>query len=259
MITLATAPVVRFESLDSTSAEATRRLAQGERGPLWITAQQQTAGYGRSGRSWSTPKGNLATTLVFQPSCPVGASHQLALVTGVAVHAGLSHIFKDSNVQGPSPQLKWPNDVLIDGRKIVGILIESTTYDGTPVVCIGIGVNVGANPVITQSRATTSLSDLGVDVSPEDVRLSIARALDDTVATWAGGAGFDVIRARWLKRAIPIGAPFSVHVGESTVHGQFHGLDDDGALLLSNHSGDIQRFAYGDVTLGWHPETKETE
>src|SRR5262249_47981168 len=129
-----------FDDIDSTNEEARRRAGAGARGPLWIWAQRQTAGRGRRGRAWESPLGNLSCTLLFAPHATAAAAARLSFVASLAVRDLVAELLPDAEVK-----VKWPNDVLLDGRKTSGILLESAGETGSgdlPWLAVGIGVNL---------------------------------------------------------------------------------------------------------------------
>lgn len=237
---------IELEEIDSTNAEALRRAASGERGPLWITALRQTAGRGRAGRVWASAPGAIAATLLFRPQCPPGLLPQLSLVAGIAVH--------DAAAAGLAPEgrsgmrLKWPNDLMLAGAKASGILIESTLFGAEPVAAIGIGINVAAPPGLG-GRTTTALADHGDRRAPLEVAGRLAADLSRWLVLWRRGEGFAAVREAWLERAGPIGEPMTVNAGGGPLAGTFAGLDAEGALLVRAQDG-IRRFTFADVALG---------
>jgi BirA family biotin operon repressor/biotin-[acetyl-CoA-carboxylase] ligase len=236
--------VDRLAAVDSTNAEALRRAQAGERGPLWILADVQTAGRGRSGRSWSSEAGNLHASLLLTLTLPQPMAYQLALVAGVAVFDALG------TAMHPAPaglRLKWPNDILIDGEKTGGILIESSTVGGTLVAVIGIGLNVAAAPH-GLDRPATHLAAHGTCPEPHTLIRPLADCMGSWLAAWDEGRGFAAVREAWLNRAHPIGERLSINTGSERVLGAFAGLDPDGALLL-DVDGRGRRFTFGDVSL----------
>ena len=243
---------IELDEVDSTNAEALRRAATGERGPLWITAARQTQGRGRSGRAWTSLPGNLAATLLIAPGCTPAELHELSLVTGVAVHNAVAPLHDLSPVvDAPPPRLKWPNDILAGDAKLGGILIESTIADGQPVAAIGIGLNLTSAPPL-DGRATAARADGRMSLSPADLLTAIDVSLRHWLGVWQKGTGFPAIRRAWLSRAHAIGTPLSINNGADTISGAFAGIDETGALLLGNVSTnptEIRRFTYGDVSL----------
>jgi BirA family transcriptional regulator, biotin operon repressor / biotin---[acetyl-CoA-carboxylase] ligase len=224
-----------------------RRAGVGERGPLWITAGLQTQGRGRSGRAWASAGDSLAGTLLFAPSCPITALPQLSLVSGVAAHDAITSVLPSSARTGC--RLKWPNDVLIDGAKVSGILVESTILAGVPVVAIGTGINVRHVPSL-DDRPVTALAAHGATAEVAEVGRALAHALAHWIAVWDAGAGFAAIREAWLGRAGPEGEPMSIHADGERISGRFAGLDADGGLLLDDQAGERRKFSFGDVALG---------
>lgn len=236
--------IERLASVDSTNAEAMRRAGAGERGPLWIMADAQTMGRGRSGRTWTSEPGNLQASLLITLAAPAPRAYQLALVAGVAVHDALLEVARPA-LTGLG--LKWPNDVLIDGEKAGGILIESSATAAGLAAVIGIGINVATAPE-GLGRPVTSLAAHGADVSPADLLAAIAAAAEVWLAVWAEGEGFETVREAWLKRAHPLGERMSIDTGSERIGGVFMGLDGEGALMLETQDG-TRRFTYGDVSL----------
>jgi BirA family biotin operon repressor/biotin-[acetyl-CoA-carboxylase] ligase len=238
--------VVTFPILDSTNAEAMRRALAGEKGPLWIVAERQTGGRGRSGRSWVSEPGSLHASLL--TVLPVSASEaaQLSLVAGVgaidAIRAAMS-LEEDSALR-----LKWPNDVLIGRAKTGGILVESSVVAGGLAAVIGIGINIASHPGGLDQPAT-HLGAHGSAPDPAMLRRCLADHLAHWLAVWDAGRGFGAVRAAWLERAHPLGERLSINTGQGPVEGLFRGLAADGALLISDQSGAEQRYSFGDVTL----------
>lgn len=241
-------PIVMLDEVDSTNAEALRRAAAGERGPLWICARSQSQGRGRSGRSWLSPPGTLAASFLFEPRVSASALPGLSLVAGVATSDAITETGRRHRQSGLPLQLKWPNDVLIEGAKLSGILIESSSFGMELVAVVGIGINIEARPAI-DGRAVTSLAEQGVRCTPHELAAALAAAMAQALALWDRGAGFSSIRAAWLERATAVGTPITVNAGSGPVAGTFAGLDTDGALLLQDTMGIRRRFTFGDVML----------
>jgi BirA family biotin operon repressor/biotin-[acetyl-CoA-carboxylase] ligase len=226
-----------------------QRAVAGERGPLWIRADVQTQGRGRSGRGWATPSGNFAATFLFAPDAPLASMPQLSLVAGLGAANAVAR-FMTREHDGDALRLKWPNDLMIGRSKLGGILVETTTLGSDVIAMVGIGINIlGAPPV--EGRAITALSEhTTVPPSPSRLLAEIAVSMNAALLAWRGGMGFSEIRIRWLERAGPLGDPMSVHSGNGQAQGTFAGLDTDGALLLEGGDGQRHRFTFGDVTLG---------
>jgi BirA family biotin operon repressor/biotin-[acetyl-CoA-carboxylase] ligase len=245
------ARIERLAAVDSTNAEAMRRAVAGARGPLWITADMQTAGRGRAGRSWSSDVGNLQATLLVTLGVQASKAYQLALVAGVAVFDAIDAAMRPNSPSGL--RLKWPNDVLVDGTKTGGILIESSTLprkgaeDPALAAVIGIGLNIASHPA-TLDRPATHLAAHGACPDPQTLLDHIAEATAIWLAIWEEGRGFPSVRDAWLNRAHPLGERMSINTGAERVSGTFLGLDQDGALIIETEGG-TRQFTFGDVSL----------
>jgi len=242
--------LLHLAEADSTNAEAMRRALAGAAAPLWVLADRQTAGRGRSGRAWTSQSGNLFASLLVSTACAPAHAGQLSLVAGVAAIDAIR------KAAGPAAapeelRLKWPNDILIGAAKTGGILVESTTRSAGAerLAVIGIGLNLVAAPENLRASATF-LSAHGLSLSPQRALCFLAEALDGWLRTWNDARGFAAVRLAWLERAGPVGEPLSVHLAGALVSGRFAGLDEDGALVIAGPDGRERRFSYGDVMLG---------
>lgn len=228
--------LLRLDDVDSTNAEARRRAEAGEGGPLWITAARQTAGRGRRGRVWDSGTGNLAATLLLRPDAPPAAAAQLSFAAALAVADTAAHFAPQAAIT-----VKWPNDVLADGRKLSGILLEA----GDGWLAIGIGINLGEHPADTEFPAT-SLAALGVTPPAPDAALAVlASSFAQWLAAWRAH-GFEPLRAAWLARAGGLGLPIRARLPHEERHGAFEGIDATGALLLREASG-VRAITAGEV------------
>ncbi len=242
-------PVVVFEELDSTNTEARRRAEAGERGPVWLLARRQSAGRGRRGRAWEAGQGNLTATLLLTlDKTPLEAA-QLAFVAALAVG-----VVADAYVPPALVGFKWPNDILIEGRKASGMLIESGVAAGEGLwLAVGIGVNLADYPQAVERPATALADHLahGVIHPPTQVEAleRLSAAFDEALALWLT-QGFEPIRQAWLGRAVGIGGPCSARLEHQTLTGTAEGLDADGALLLRLPGGELRRITAGDVFFG---------
>jgi BirA family biotin operon repressor/biotin-[acetyl-CoA-carboxylase] ligase len=232
---------IAYDTVGSTNAEALKLARAGERGPYWVTARSQSAGRGRRGRDWTSPPGNLYATLLLSEPSPPAVAAQLSFVAGLAVH--------DAIVACAPPAaavtLKWPNDVLIGGAKLAGILIEA---ESEPVysAAIGIGINCMSHPEETAYPAT-DLAEQGATSDVAAVFGCVIAAMAERLAQWRSGAGFARIRADWLAQAAGLDQPIVVRLPECELSGIFTGLDADGRLLLRSASGAIEAITAGDV------------
>ncbi|MBX7247668.1 MAG: biotin--[acetyl-CoA-carboxylase] ligase [Caulobacteraceae bacterium] len=239
-------PVLDFDQIDSTNAEARRRAEAGEAGPLWITAGRQTAGRGRRGRAWSTEPGNLAATLLTAVRRPPAEAAQTAFVAALAI-VDLCDAFAPSSLVS----IKWPNDVLIAGAKVAGVLIESGSLaDGRLWLAVGCGVNLAHAPSGTPYPATSLAAHLrdgvGAPPCPAEAMGAVAASFRRWMQAW-DQHGFTAIAEAWTARAGGLGGPCVARLGTETVEGVAEGLDVDGALKLRLRSGDVRRITAGDV------------
>jgi BirA family transcriptional regulator, biotin operon repressor / biotin---[acetyl-CoA-carboxylase] ligase len=236
--------LVVHDALGSTNAEALALVRSGDAGPLWITARRQTAGRGRRGRNWVSEAGNLYATLLLSDPSPAQRAPELSFVAALAVHDALAQLAPGF---GGGLKLKWPNDVLVEGSKVGGILVEGeSTRDRSFAVAIGIGVNCRHHPANLPQPAA-NLHALGVETTPEAVFLVLSRTMLERLQQWDEGRGFVLTRRDWLDRAIGIGAPIRVRTAESDVEGIFAALDSAGHLILDASDGTSRVISGGDV------------
>jgi BirA family transcriptional regulator, biotin operon repressor / biotin---[acetyl-CoA-carboxylase] ligase len=242
---------VRLEAhaaLGSTNEAALARARAGEGGPLWITASRQTAGRGRRGRAWVSEPGNLYATLLLTDPSPPHRAAELSFVAALAVHdAMVALVASAAPAVAPRVAIKWPNDVLIDGAKSAGILIEGEGASGGVVaVAAGIGVNCAHHPRDLEFAAT-DLAALGLAVDPEGLFRVLSRTMLDRLAQWDRGNGFPATRSDWLQRAAGLGGNVRVLFGARELEGRFETLNAAGCLVLRLDDGTTQAIATGDV------------
>lgn len=228
-----------MQEVDSTLNEAAR-LAPTAPGPVWIMAHHQTAARGRRGRAWANPKGNLAATLLMRPQ---GNPEQAALRSFVAALALFDAcVAVTGRADGLS--LKWPNDVLLNGGKLAGILLESTGKGGgVSHLAIGIGVNLSEAPpayAVEQSavRPVSLLSETGAAVLPEDFLTELAAAYAQYETQFVT-YGFEPIRTAWLSRAARLGEVITARTSTSETVGTFETVDSGGNLVLKTAKGRV--------------------
>jgi BirA family biotin operon repressor/biotin-[acetyl-CoA-carboxylase] ligase len=231
-----------FDEIDSTNEEARRLASAGARGPVWISAGCQTAGRGRRGRVWESPTGNLAATLLIAPGKPASECAQLSFVAAVAAcDAAASFASAEFRV-------KWPNDVLANGKKVAGILLESVSGEaGRPAwLAIGIGVNLAHFPPETEFPAT-SLAALGAPApSPRDALTQLAAHFAKWYDVWLA-QGFAPIHDAWLARAAGLGGRIRARLSHEETSGVFEGIDQTGALILREGHGRMRLISAGEV------------
>ena len=257
-----TASAYRLEShatVGSTNALALDRARDGDPGNLWIVSKRQEAGRGRRGRAWETPEGNLAATLLAVLHEGIGHAATLGFVAGLslsdaldAVAAGKTvHVAPDGGGAGRNRfELKWPNDVLAEGAKLAGILLESTLLpDGRMAVAIGIGVNVVAHPTNTPYPAT-SLNELGAACNAEQLLFALSDAWVANARLWNNGLGLDSIRRKWLTRAAGLGGEVAVRVDGEVSRGIFETIDEECRFVVRQAGGRQLKISAGDVHFG---------
>jgi BirA family biotin operon repressor/biotin-[acetyl-CoA-carboxylase] ligase len=218
--------LVALQSVGSTNDEAARLADGGAPEGTVVWAREQTGGRGRRGRRWASPVGNLYSSTILRPDCPAQRATELGFVATLAV--------ADIVPPGRAVRVKWPNDVLVDGGKVAGILPESAIdQDGKAGhVVMGIGVNVGFAPDLPEMRYPAAILGGTVERALEKLTAALATRL----AQWRQN-GFESIRADWLAKAGPIGLDVDVKLGEELVRGRFAGIDGEGALLLETPAG----------------------
>src|SRR5215813_765968 len=232
--------LIAHEVLGSTNTEALQLARHGERGPLWVTAERQSAGHGRRGRAWMSPPGNLYASLLLTE--PAAAEHwpQLSFVAALAIHDAVVEV---ADLK-PQLAIKWPNDLLLAGAKFAGILIEGE--GDVNAVAVGLGVNCASHPADTDFPAT-DLAAAGAAVSPATLLSALSIKMLGRIAQWNAGEGFSTIRTDWLARASGMGEDVRVRLAERELAGRFEALDEAGALVLRLADGSTTTIAAGDV------------
>lgn len=232
-------------TLDSTNEEARRLALTGQTQPIWITADQQTAGRGRRGRVWVSPPGNLAATLLIRPGKPAAQCAQLSFAAAIAAHETIAHFAPNAPIA-----VKWPNDVLVGDRKIAGILLESASTGTVPEwLAIGIGINLAHFPPDTEFPAT-ALAALGIPTpNPADALTHLAASFAKWYDLWQDH-GFAPLRDAWLARAKGLGTRIRARLGDGEYWGMFEGIDETGALILRETPGKTRIIAAGEVFFG---------
>lgn len=230
----------------STNADLLARLRAGEalKEGFWLLAEKQTGGKGRDGHSWVSPEGNLYASTVIELREGDPPAQTLSFVIGLAVYDHVCGALSQAIRQ--QVELKWPNDVLVNGVKIAGILLERS---GNNVVA-GIGINMAVAPDLPD-RETTCLMDLNsnYEATPSNALGFLAERVSEQLALWRG-KGVESLLRRWCKAAHPMGTPLATSLpGGETIRGTFDGLEPDGALLLRLADGSTRAIHAGDVML----------
>ncbi len=236
------------DSVGSTMTEARAAAEAGVSGPHWFVAREQTAGRGRRGNAWATPSGNLAASLLW-PLHGVAAAEaaRLGFVAGVALREALRGAL--GPMEAAHLALKWPNDVLADGDKLAGILLELDTFGGDRAMILGFGVNLAHAPTDLRYPAA-SLRGLGYEVTPEALFTALTAAWLEAARTWDEGRGFPHIREAWLRDAAGLGGPVAVATAVGFARGTFETIDGNGRLVIRGADGATRWVTAGEVHFG---------
>ena len=211
-----------------------------------MLARKQTAGYGRRGREWRTGAGNFAGTLLFRPEGDPATFGQLSFVAGLAVIEAL-----DAYAREDALTLKWPNDILADGAKLAGLLLERIDSGGHPMMALGVGVNLVSAPDDVGYPTARLADHLGSDrrtPTSEALAARLDEAFHNLLAVWKE-RGMETIRALWLERAAGVGETIRVRLPNEELTGVFAGLDASGALMLSQN-GETRLVTAGEIMFG---------
>lgn len=252
---------IPLEKVASTNQEAARFLNEGAAfDRSVITAKEQAAGRGRGSRVWESPLGNLYATLVLKPDRPEMEWGQLCFVLSLAIAEALKSILSNKS----QVQVKWPNDVLVNAKKISGILLEAhQTPSGQKVMLVGFGVNCRTHPEGALFPATDLILEGAKqqDATPESVLALILQQFEPLYQNWLA-LGLKNIRPEWLNLAKNLDETISIRVSEflpdgGKITGTFIGVDEEsGALLLKENDGLVHRITHGDV---FFPEKSKSE
>jgi BirA family transcriptional regulator, biotin operon repressor / biotin---[acetyl-CoA-carboxylase] ligase len=234
-------PTRYYPTIDSTNLEAHRLFSTGEHGSLFILADEQTAGKGRLDRNWASARGNCYSTLMLSLDADLRVVPQLSFVVALAVAETVREF---SSVE---PKLKWPNDVLVEGAKIAGILCEVLAT--SPVtIAIGCGINVAHAPA-GLSYPATCLAAEGATTTRDAVFQSYREKLSYWLDMWNFGQNFSAIRSAWVQQAIGIGETITMHNGDQHLTGRFEGITEQGAVLLKPPHGPPHILHAGDLHI----------
>lgn len=232
--------ILYYPAIPSTMNEARRAAGEGAAEGTIVIAEQQTAGRGRLGRAWLTPRGNIALSLIIRPSL-----EQLPRLNMVA---SLAIVYSIEKVTGLKAEIKWPNDILIGGKKVCGILIESALRGGSvDWAIIGIGINIDLAASSLSELAATSLTyELGHEVSRLELLKCLLGELERFYLALRRG---EPIHEEWQKRLVTLGKTVRLESAGVVEEGYAEAVDEDGYLLLRRPNGDLIRIAGGEATL----------
>jgi BirA family transcriptional regulator, biotin operon repressor / biotin---[acetyl-CoA-carboxylase] ligase len=232
--------VLHHETIGSTMDEARRLATEGAPSGTVIHADEQVAGRGRRARGWVSPPGNLYMSILLRTGLPNTRTPELGFLTAVALAEAVEALLPRS-VQ---IRLKWPNDVLVEGAKIAGILVEQAE----DAVIIGTGLNILHAPSLSAYTATAIVQQGGL-ASVDGARDILLDRVGRLLALWRS-EGFTPIRKLWLERSYPVGTAIQVNTGSEPIRGRFAGLEADGVLLLETDQGQRRILAGEVVAVG---------
>lgn len=238
-----------FDRIDSTNDEAIRLVKSGVRGDVVIIAREQTKGKGSKGRYWHSISGNLHVSILLEAHDSLLRLQEMPFLVGLAIHDAIKEQAELSGRSSIDIKLKWPNDVLVEGKKIAGILLESVVISGKLFVVVGIGVNTHFIPKIDGVEATSLLNE-GIILRHADDFLSIIMTkFHQYYVNWQADKDFNRLRTEWLAKAYNLGNKVSITDGKNTLTGIYKGIDSNGAFCLELEDGKICDFVAGDISF----------
>jgi len=234
--------IIAYQTIGSTNDELKRLAREGEAEGLVVRADTQTAGRGRRGRNWVSPPGNLYSSTLIRPQCRAATAAQLGFVAALGIFDAIGELAPRITLR-----CKWPNDLLANGKKVSGILLETEMVagDAPDFVVLGVGVNLVSSPRDTPYPATSLAEEGAPAIAPAGMLAAFIRHFAKWLAIWRE-VGFAPIREAWLLQAAGLGEPIQVRLERNTLDGRFLDLDDDGALMLGTPGGS-RRIAAGEV------------
>jgi BirA family biotin operon repressor/biotin-[acetyl-CoA-carboxylase] ligase len=233
-----------FDRIGSTNDEARRLAERGAEAGAVVVAKEQLKGRGRHGRVWQSPPGNLYASLLLRPRCTVARSAQLSLVASLALAEALIALAPpDADVR-----VKWPNDVLVGGAKVAGLLLESATSAGDRVawVVVGSGVNIASAPDDVPYPATALRYEGFPLLAPLDLLARYLAVLDAWLRRWRHG-GFGAVRPAWLALGCAAGDPVRLRLASEEISGWFHDVTEAGALVIRDNGGGHRQITAGEL------------
>ena len=239
--------IVHLEETTSTNDVAKEKARQGEGEGLVVVAETQTRGRGRHGREWASPRGGIWASILLRPEISPEHAHVIVLLAAVATAEAVEE------ATGLEPQIRWPNDLLLDGRKFCGILCESSVkQEKLEFVVVGIGINANVElkslPEEVRETATTLMHELKRPVSRSLILENLLRNVDSYYEMLLEGKTQQILD-RWRKRDITLGRWVEIRTDMGLLRGLALDIDKDGALLVQSETGLILRLKTGDVYL----------
>nr|WP_277348907.1 biotin--[acetyl-CoA-carboxylase] ligase [Sneathiella limimaris] len=235
-----------FQTIDSTNLAARKLADEGASEGQVIWALKQESGVGRRGRQWTSPEGNLYCSVLLRPNVSAVEGAKLSFLVAVALFDALKPYLPESI----DLAVKWPNDLLINGRKTAGILLESRSNNDGRLdwLIIGTGINIRHYPKVTDGLPAISLEEVGAKLTTDQLLKSYLDNLLQLYQLWKQ-EGFSPIRQRWLARASGVGGPVTVRLSNEQFEGVFSGMDENGALVLTLPDGSTRLVTAGEVFL----------
>lgn len=236
--------LLSLDTVDSTNDVARRLAEDGAAADLVVRAQAQTAGRGRHRRTWISERGNLYFSLLLRPNCELGRAPQLGFVAVNAIVESVAAVLPSAT----AVNCKWPNDVLVQGHKVGGMLLESNSQpDGTvDWLIIGIGVNVAQHPRDVRYPASSLIAEGAPEDCADAVFEGFLRAFQAGRAVWESD-GFKAIRDAWRSRAAGLGEPIRINLDSEILDGVFEDIEESGALIVRRNGGERVKVTAGDV------------
>lgn len=231
-----------LDMVSSTMDEARALIADDPAMEQVVWSDTQSGGRGRRGREWISPAGNLYLTVAIRNEVPLARAAECSFVAALALHSAISDL---RPALADRLRLKWPNDVLIDGAKIAGLLLELEA--GGKWVLIGCGVNAASSPEGMPYQTTNLLAE-GAYVPPGQLLQAFIDELQKWRRLWVG-EGFSPIRSAWLNHAMGLGGEVTANLGDRSIKGIFQDLDENGALRLRLSDGEVMTIAAGDIVF----------
>ena len=242
-----------FDQVGSTNLEAMARAREGDRGSIWFVTAEQIAGRGRRQRPWISPRGNLPCSVLEVLDVAPATAATIGFAAGLATEAALRKVSLEATLRAGlgsfEYELKWPNDVLVGGSKLVGISLDAETVDAHLAVVAGIGINVVAAPEGTPTPAI-SLKALGVQIAAEELFSALSDSWVEFLGIWDDGRGFGQIRKLWLERATGLGKAVAIKSAGSIIEGTFETIDEQGCMMVRTPAGRLMPITAGDVYFG---------
>ncbi|WP_455481446.1 biotin--[acetyl-CoA-carboxylase] ligase [Bartonella sp. B12(2025)] len=242
--------VESHESVDSTNLVAQRKAQAGHRGYLWVVAHEQSKGRARRGRVWSSPKGNLYSSLLLIDNIVHQTAAQLGFVAGVSVVEAVKQFIKDEKKENSVVSLKWPNDILLGGAKSSGVLLEIFKLSSQQyALVIGIGINVKYH-YEDAPYPTSSLKNIGLHIETEQLFTVLTECFSKNYLLWKQTRGCDIIREKWLLYSAHLGQHVKTINNKKLIEGVFDGLDNDFNCIIKQKNGQKAIITAGDVHFG---------